>query len=110
MGGAAACMHDALGNAFVIEVGDLLAQDEVFQQGRPARRGPQRILVVTDRDALVGRQDRMAIARALVQFIPFATGVGRGCGGVLRAFLAGGHEATPGAGGKGIASHWRPGR
>jgi hypothetical protein len=30
-------VHDALGNAFMVEVGDLLAQDEVFQQGRPAQ-------------------------------------------------------------------------
>ena len=32
----AAGMHDALGNALVVEVGELLAQDEVFQQRRPA--------------------------------------------------------------------------
>ena len=34
----AARVHDALGNALVIEVGDLLAQDEVFEQRR-ARAG-----------------------------------------------------------------------
>jgi hypothetical protein len=49
-------MHDALGNAFVVEVGDLLAQDEVFQQRRPAQAGLQRILVVADGDTLVGGQ------------------------------------------------------
>jgi len=27
-------MHDAFGNALVVEVGDLLAQDEIFQQRR----------------------------------------------------------------------------
>ena len=31
-------MHDALGDALVVEVGDLLAQDEVFEQRRAARR------------------------------------------------------------------------
>ena len=56
MGGRTPGMHDALRNAFVVEVGDLLAQDEVFQQGRPAQTGFQRILVVTDGDALIGRQ------------------------------------------------------
>ena len=30
-------MHDALGDALVIEVRDLLAQDEVFEQRRPAQ-------------------------------------------------------------------------
>jgi len=54
--GRPACMNDALGNAFVVEVGDLLAQDEVFKQRRPAQTGFQRILVVADGNALVGRQ------------------------------------------------------
>jgi hypothetical protein len=35
--GRAARMHDALGNALVVEVRDLLAQDEVFEQRRPAQ-------------------------------------------------------------------------
>ncbi len=30
-------MDDALGNALMVEMGDLLAQDEVLEQGRPAR-------------------------------------------------------------------------
>jgi hypothetical protein len=33
----AARVHDALGNALVVEVRDLLAQDEVFQQRRAAQ-------------------------------------------------------------------------
>ena len=49
-------MDDALGDALVVEVGDLLAQDEVLEQRRPAQAGLQRILVVGDRHALVGRQ------------------------------------------------------
>ena len=60
--GRAAGMDDALGNALVIEVRDLLAQEEVFQQRRTADVGLQRVLVVADGDALVGRQ---VLARCL---------------------------------------------
>jgi hypothetical protein len=49
-------MHDALGNALVIEMRDLLAQDEVFEQGRSPQSGLQRVLVVADAHALVRRQ------------------------------------------------------
>jgi hypothetical protein len=49
-------MHDALGNPLVIEVRDLLAQDEVLQQRRPAQSGLERVLVVADGHALVGGQ------------------------------------------------------
>ena len=35
-------MHDALGDALVVEVEDLLAQDEVFEQRRAARAGLER--------------------------------------------------------------------
>jgi hypothetical protein len=48
VGRAAPGMDDALGNPLVVEVGDLLAQDEVFEQRRPARMGAQRVLVVGD--------------------------------------------------------------
>ena len=54
-------MHDALGDALVVEVRDLLAQDEVLEQRRAAQPGLQRVLVVGDRHALVGRQ-RLAAA------------------------------------------------
>ena len=47
-------MHDALGDALVIEVRDLLAQDEVLEQGGPAQPGLERMLVVGDEHALVG--------------------------------------------------------
>ena len=49
-------MHDALGNALVIEVRDLLAQDEVFEQRRAAQARLERVLIVGDRHALIGRQ------------------------------------------------------
>ncbi len=52
----AARMHDALGNALMVEMGDLLAQDEILQQRRAARAALQRILVVGDRRALIGGQ------------------------------------------------------
>ena len=38
MGCRSSCMHDALGDAFMVKVRDLLAQDEVFQQRGAARR------------------------------------------------------------------------
>jgi hypothetical protein len=44
MGGRSVRVHNPLGNPLVIEVGDFLAQDEVFQEGRPTRpreRAPQ---------------------------------------------------------------------
>ena len=47
--GGAARVHDALGNALVIEVRDLFAQDEVFEQRRAAQARLQRVLVVGDR-------------------------------------------------------------
>jgi hypothetical protein len=49
-------MHDAFGNAFMIEVGNFLAKDEVFQQCRTARTCLERVLVVAHRNALVSRQ------------------------------------------------------
>lgn len=63
MRAGAACVHDALGNALVIEMGDLFAEDEVLQQARAAA---QRVLVVRDRNALVGRQSLVQIAGGLM--------------------------------------------
>ncbi len=56
VGSRAACVHDALRDALMVEMADLFAQDEVFEQGRTTQAGLQRMLVVRDRDALVGRQ------------------------------------------------------
>jgi hypothetical protein len=39
-------MDDALGNALMVEMGDLLAEDEILQQGRPARTDLQGVLIV----------------------------------------------------------------
>src|SRR5690606_30142333 len=56
VGRRAAGVHDALGDALVVEVRDLLTHDEVFQQGWPAIPGLEGVLVVGDLHALVGGQ------------------------------------------------------
>ena len=61
MGAGAARVHDALRDALVVEVGDLLAEVEVLEQRRAALAGLQRVLVVVDRNALV-RRERLARA------------------------------------------------
>ena len=50
-------MHNPLRDALVVEVGDLLAQDEVLEERRAAETRLQRVLIVGDGDALIGRQD-----------------------------------------------------
>ena len=67
-------MDDALGDALVIEVEDLLAKDEVLEQHRAARAGLQLVLVVGDADALVGGEMALALVGAcrgdvLMQFV-----------------------------------------
>ena len=47
-------MHDALGNAFVVKVGEFFTQNEVFKQRRAAQAGFERVLVIRNRHALVG--------------------------------------------------------
>ena len=39
-------MYDALGDALMVEVGDLLAEDEVLEEGRAAQARLQRVLIV----------------------------------------------------------------
>ena len=67
MSGRAAGVDDALGNALVVKVIDLLAKDEVFQQHRASRAGAQGVLVVADRHALLGGEDRTTGDGLLVQ-------------------------------------------
>ena len=57
MGGGAPRVDHALGNALVVEVGDLLAQDEVLEERRAPSARLERVLVVIDPGALVGRED-----------------------------------------------------
>ena len=60
-------VHDTFGNALVVEVRDLVAQDEVFEQGGSPRVGAQRVLIVRQRDTLVCGQHGAVGARALMQ-------------------------------------------
>lgn len=50
------CVNDTLGYPLVIEVENLLAQEEVFKQRRPAVTCPQAVLVVADGMAMIVRQ------------------------------------------------------
>ena len=65
-------VDDPLGDPLVVEVEDLLAEVEVFQERRAADAGLERVLVVGDRDALLGGQDRMALGGDLVGLAPRA--------------------------------------
>ena len=53
-------VNDALWNSLVIEMGDLLPEGEIFQNRRTAPPGFQRILIVRDHDALIGRERRLS--------------------------------------------------
>jgi hypothetical protein len=66
----AAGVNDALGDAFMIEVRDLLTQHEVFEQGRAAFARFFGVLVVRDHEAVVRRQRLLDARRCLV---PLAT-------------------------------------
>ena len=69
-------MDDALRDALVVEVGDLLPHDEVFEQGGPAGTGAQRILVVGDLHAMIGAQCLAGgIGAELYQLLEFLRGV-----------------------------------
>ena len=57
MRGRAAGMDDPLRDPLVIEVGDLLPEVEVLQQGRPALAGLQRMIGVGQPQALRGGQE-----------------------------------------------------
>ena len=71
VGPVAAGVDDPLGDALVVEVEDLLPEVEVFQQRRAAGTGLERVLVVGDRDALLGGQYRRIAARRLVGLAAF---------------------------------------
>jgi hypothetical protein len=59
---------DALRNAFVIEVEDLLTQHEVFEQHEAARASLELILSIRDRDTLIGGQFCLTACCLLVRF------------------------------------------
>ena len=58
MGGGTACMHHPLGNALVVEMGDLLAQVEILQQGGPAFANLERMVRVGQPHPL-GRREKI---------------------------------------------------
>ena len=80
MRGRSAGVDDPLRDALVVEVEDLFAQHEVFQQRRPARAQPQAVLVVRNRDAHVGGQTGAGVADGFLQFVAIAAGGGKGRG------------------------------
>src|SRR5579871_817032 len=51
-------MHDALGNSLVVEVENLFAEVGVLQCGRTPHPNLQRVLVVGDRNSLLGSEPR----------------------------------------------------
>ncbi len=55
-------VHNALGNAFVVEVGDLFAQMEVLQKRRPAFARLQRMIGVVEPHALGGGEVLVLLA------------------------------------------------
>ena len=73
----AAGVHDPLGDALVIEVEDLLAEVEVLEERRPPLAHPQGVLVVGDRNTLLGGQPAGPVDGYLV-------GLARVPGAVLR--------------------------
>src|SRR6185312_10941117 len=68
MGRRPASMNHPLRDAFVIEMHDLLTQDEILEQDRAARADLERVLVVCDGHALVGRQEGVLARGLLMQF------------------------------------------
>jgi hypothetical protein len=66
-------MYDALGDALMVEVEDLLTEVEVFENGRSPRADLQGILVVRHRSALRGGQHRDVALGNLMQLAAFAS-------------------------------------
>ena len=82
-----------LGDPLVVEVEHLLAEVEVFQQRRAAGAGAERVLVVRDRDALLGGQHGGAGLGRLVRLAARAAFAASGRG--LRAGVLLGHGRRP---------------
>ena len=71
----AARVDDPLGDSLMVEVRDFFAQDEILEQHRPALERPQRILVVRDRQSLVGRQYGALVGRELMHIAAWRHGL-----------------------------------
>ncbi len=94
MRGGAARVHHPLRNALVVKVGDLLAQQEVFQQRGAACAQAQRVVVLADRHALVGGQHAILVGDHVADRVR-AQGLGLGSkplfhGAVVRGIGPGG--------------------
>src|SRR5450759_5316468 len=61
-------VNDTLGNTLVIEMVYFFAEDEILQKRRAARIGPERVLIVGDREALIGSERGVLSSSDLVQF------------------------------------------
>ena len=77
MRGRTTGMHDTLGDAFMVEVKDLFAQQEIFQKRRPACSGAQTVLIVGNRDAMIGGHG-LAARLLRLSAVAFAGGVAVG--------------------------------
>jgi hypothetical protein len=60
-------VNDTLGNTLVIEMRDFFAKDEILQKRRAARIGPERVLIIGKRDALVRGERGVLATSDLVQ-------------------------------------------
>ena len=58
-------MDDPFRNALVVEVGDFFTQDKIFQQRGAAFTRAQRVLIVSDANALVGGEGKILTAFAM---------------------------------------------
>ena len=68
MRAVAAGVNDALRDALMVEMKDLLAEMKIFDQGRPARPDLDGVLVVRNRAALRGGKNGDIAVRDLMQF------------------------------------------
>src|SRR5690606_32104899 len=66
MGPGTTGVHDALGNALMVEGGDLLAENEVLEQRRSADPRLERGLVIGDQHTLIGGQWPLGRRRAIL--------------------------------------------
>ncbi len=69
-------VNDTLRDTLMVKMGDLLTQDEIFEQGRTAGPGAQRVLIVSDAHPLIGGERTV--------FAAFAYGLQR-----VQLFIAG---------------------
>ena len=93
-------MDDALGDPLMVEVSDLLAHDEVFEQRRPTHAGLEGVLVVGNLHTLIGAQ---GLAGGIAAHAFQALHLGVGVGPVRR--VGSGQLAVPGR----IRSLWHVG-